>query len=738
MNQCERWIAATLIFHMVTSAAFADHPGPLTCKPGIDFNRSNISDLWEALYPDALEPFDDADGDGVSNIDELAAGTDPTDTADFLKISGIRRISERRPADIAGTADKKRSSNRYVRIDWSAVAGKHYTVERLANDEWIAVSSVTAPATGPMEFDVKLPQTSNILRLRVGDIDADGDGLSAWEEAMLGLHDRSPTSNGVIGRPDFSAAMRLYQGEGPLELADGRSVPKRAVSRNEVVRLMAQSTFGADLGMIAQVESMGIGEWLDRQLDPQTQTSTMDTMWLESGPEVDPRSWFRGWWHAVMAGEDQLRQRMAYALSQILVISASGVDQLRAPRVQATYYDLLLKHSLGNYRELLEDVTRSAQMGQYLSHLHNRKGDPTLGRFPDENYAREIMQLFTIGLWELNLDGSRKLDTRGQPIPTYDNHTIMEMARVFTGFGYGGSAWSFFAEIPQVEQVLPMKMWDEEHDSGEKRIIRGIVLPAGQSGLQDVADTLDALCAHPNIAPFLSRLLIQRLTSSNPSPQYVRRVATIWRDNGAGVSGDLKAVAEAILMDPEARYPEARGDASGKVREPYLRLTALLRAFNARNSRPQPTYPVWTGEFPAIFGQQPLWAPSVFNFYLPDHSPGGELRDRGLVAPELEIATADRLPATSNYFQRIISRGVDPSFNFPEDILMPDYTLELELAQNAEALVDHLDGLLTWGSLSSTTRQTVLGTIAALPDPKDRVETAIHLIVESPDFVVLK
>ena len=444
-----------------------------------------------------------------------------------------------------------------------------------------------------------------------------------------------------------------------------------------------------------------------------------------------------------MTGEDQLRLKLGNALSQILVISLTGNDLIRGNSfTQADYYDILLQHSLGNYRDLLEDVTYSTQMGLYLSHLQNRKSYPSIGRSPAENFAREITQLFTIGLFELELDGTLKLDPTNNPIPTYDNDTITEMAKVFTGFGFGGpNATSFFNLVSGNDFVHPMIMYDEQHEPGVKNIVNDVTIPAGQTGVEDVSDALDALCDHPNIAPFISRLLIQRFTSSNPSPSYVRRVASSWVDNGAGERGDLKSVIEAILMDPEARTPSANGDASGKVREPFLRAVAIARAFQARNERSTPTFPVWPGFFLQDFGQRPLAAPTVFNFYLPNHQPSGELRERGLFSPELEIATDDRMIRTDNRIFSHIITGIFPFSGAPTDFIRCDFSIPVSIAVDSASvpqLVDYLDDLLTWGKMSSSTRAAVIQATQAEVTPLDRVETAVHLIVESPDYTVLR
>jgi len=699
--------------------------GTLSSWAIVDLNGNGISDFWDQLHPGlALE--DDSDRDGFTNGQEMVAGTNPLDPECHFKLDSFE-VSDDRSFGI---------------FIWHGIAGKRYDIEgwNAATASWEVVATAQPRTTGGIRWNVPLDDASRIFRLRVGDHDGDGDGLSGWEEALLGFSDDSPLSSGQR-RQDFSAALRTLEGTGTLALADGTLIPQRPPVRDEVARFLVQSTFGPDPAMIDAVTASGIGPWLDGQLKPATVTLT-DQVMRQNGiiptPTTFPNLWSMGWWKATMTGPDQLRLRMGYALSQILVIS-NTVDVFRGNSwVQADYYDILLNHSLGSYRSLLQDVTCSAQMGIYLSHLWNRKAEPSIGRFPDENFAREIMQLFTIGLWELNPDGTRKLDAKGAPIPTYDNTTIMEMAKVFTGFGFGEPATGFFTNVSGNHLVNPMRMWDEEHEPGLKHLLRGFVIPAGLTGMEDVAMALDCLSDHPNIGPFVSHLLIQRFTSSNPSPAYVARVARAWDNNGSGVRGDLKAVIEAILMDPEARTPEARGDASGKIREPILRLAAVMRAFRARKAANPDSFPVLVDLLARDLGQRPLFAPSVFNYYLPDHRPAGELRARGLASPELEIATSDRLLALDNLLRDAVENGLNGYTSAAVDRIKGDHTAELALAADPAALVDHLDHLMTWGRMTHSTRQQVITAVSRYESPAQRVNTAIYLIADSPDFVVLK
>ena len=365
--------------------------------------------------------------------------------------------------------------------------------------------------------------------------------------------------------------------------------------------------------------------------------------------------WFKhfsyAWWDNVAKAPDQLRYKVANALSQLFVVSHNNTDLGNHGEAMGAYYDLLLRRSFGNFRDLLGDVTFSPSMGFYLSHLNNPKTDPTRNQEPDENFAREIMQLFTIGLNELNMDGSLKLDNSGQAIPTYDNSDIRGLARVFTGLGggdlndkikmeYPNARIEFGTELYGIDRTIPMQMYDSEHEPGEKNIVGDYTIPAGQSGLQDIQEALDHLFNHPNVPPFISRQLIQRMVKSNPSPAYIERVANVFVDNGQGVRGDLLAVIKAILLDQEARSCEFILDpAQGQLREPLLRHTHIIHALP--NDSPSGNF--WKDP-QSLFDrtkQAPQTSPTVFNFYNPNFTPAGEISEQGLVAPEFGILDSE-------------------------------------------------------------------------------------------------
>jgi uncharacterized protein (DUF1800 family) len=438
------------------------------------------------------------------------------------------------------------------------------------------------------------------------------------------------------------------------------------------------------------------------------------------------------WWRNAVVGPDQLRQRMAWALAQIFVVSDVGGALGNDPIGLAEYYDLLVRNALGDYRQLLEDVTLSPAMGRYLSMLGNEKADEALNIRPDENFAREVMQLFTIGLHELEPDGTRTLDGQGDPIPTYDQATIEEFARVFTGWNYAdATSWQW----PQ-PNYRPMEPWLAYHDTGAKTLLGGIVIPPAQTPEDDLRAALDNLCQHPNVGPFVCRQLIQRLVTSNPSPGYVARVAAVFDDDGSGARGNLYAVARAILLDDEARAGHlADPQDFGKLKEPLLRQTALWRAFAARaqNGEYQDGWP----EGP--WGQAPLRAPSVFNFYSPFYQPPGEMLDEGLYGPEFQITTHTWITSGTNKLYDLSMWRNDSNPNLDADDVYIRTAYERSIADDPEALVDHLGLLLMGGQMSSWMRAVLVDRVEhiALADGGyDRVTEAIYLIVTSPEGAV--
>jgi uncharacterized protein (DUF1800 family) len=515
----------------------------------------------------------------------------------------------------------------------------------------------------------------------------------------------------------------------------GAAAARAAVTPTQASRFLAQASLGADYEEIQRTARIGPRAWLQEQFTRpigyhQPLLEERARMGLEVTP--DQRRW--AWWQQVMQGPDPLRQRVALALSEIFVVSDANGTVAGTPAGAANYYDMLLRNAFGNYRDLLRDVTLHPVMGAYLSHLRNDKSDPRSGRFPDENYAREVMQLFSIGLFQLRANGTLLRDGRGQPIPTYDNGDITEFAKIFTGLSFDGADRDF--GNGEEAWTRPMRMYEEHHEPGPKHLLRARYVPAGQTGMQDVDAAIDDLFRHPNVGPFIARRLIQRLVTSNPSPAYVQRVAAAFANDGRGVRGNMRSVISAILLDPEAQaWPTAGGIAKGMLRESFLRRVQLARAFDAANRAG--TYPISDGGAPDDFGQRPLSSPTVFNFFLPDYQPTGPIANAGLYAPEFQIFTAVTAITSANALQGQV-RGV---MNYdPIDALEVrlDLTNEIAIASDPRALVDRLNLILMYGAMSNPMRQVLLTALGQLSDPEERVRTALQLIEIAPEYAVLK
>ncbi len=515
--------------------------------------------------------------------------------------------------------------------------------------------------------------------------------------------------------------------------------PPPPPTATESFQLLNQATFGATVADAQAVVDQGLEAWIDDQL---AQPASLQLPHVQAQPipqffgllhqdRVD--IWFRN----AVSAPDQLRQRVAFALSEIFVVSQLGALN-NYPYMVSDYYDTLAENAFGNYRDLIEEVTLHPAMGIYLSMLGNEKPNPALNIRPDENYARELMQLFSIGLVELNQDGTTVLDAQNQPVPTYDQAVIEGFAHVFTGWHFAGFADFEFARPTQFNRTTPMQLYPEFHDTGSKLLLDGVVLPAGQSGEQDLEAALDNVFLHDNVGPFIAVRLIQRLVTSNPSPGYVARVAGVFNDNGAGVRGDLGAVVKAILLDDEAR-PGLPMELDGKLKEPLLRLTQLWRAYGARSENGPMRL---VGGVPPyiLLGQGPLQAPSVFNFFSPFYAPPGEIRNSGLVAPEMEIATEYNNTLVTNYlfYQTFAANSVaaeDPGFS--DDDVYIDVSAELAVADDNAALIDLVAEKLLLGDMSETLESEINGMLDLIPGPDNallRVAETIYFVATSPEF----
>ncbi len=504
-----------------------------------------------------------------------------------------------------------------------------------------------------------------------------------------------------------------------------------------------QATFGLPYADIEVLAAEGKEVWLDRQFALPVEDHLSIAVDFFNRREAGEFDAFEdnieflifarrlAWWHRAITAEDVVRQRVAFALSQIFVVS-DNVDELNIhPDALSGYNDVLLRNAFGNFRDLLKEVALHPAMGVFLSHLNNRKADAAANTFPDENFAREVMQLFSIGLFELNPDGTLKTDGANNSIPTYDNQDIREFAKIFTGLSWGGEGAFFGKQAPDFS--APMQMFEDQHEPGSKSLLNGQVVPAGQSGNQDVDSAIDNLFQHPNVGPFIGRQLIQRLVTSNPTPAYIERVSNAFADNGSGVRGDMQAVLRAILFDDEAQGIGAPAY-FGRVREPVLRYASVLRQFGANSDD---GFIAEIGYRLQFLGKQhPLSSPSVFNFYLPDHSPQGVLAEQGLVAPELQIMTSAAIINMSNVFDLMFLSETPTEAPEPLATTRLDISDYLEVAGDVDALLDRLDVVVTAGTLSAETRSVIASILNDISDTEFRTQMAIYLVLISPDALV--
>lgn len=536
-------------------------------------------------------------------------------------------------------------------------------------------------------------------------------------------------------QPSAPATSGSSTGTAPTTSEQGLSRTDR-VSAAQFLQL---ATFGATATEIDAKTKVSVDEWLEAQFQlPISRHTPIVNRYLQTyGYDIDampnPGTFRRfAFWERVIESPDQLRQLVAYALTQVFVVSDRPTPIFVNPLALSSYYDTLLEHSFGNFEDLLLAVTMHPVMGFYLSHVNNAKSDPVANTFPDENYAREVMQLFTIGLYELNLDGSWILDPAGKPIPTYDNQVIREFSKVFTGLSYGETGYSpelmFGKRNPAFN--VPMVMFEEFHEPGEKTLLNGEILPSGQSAMEDIQGAVKNLFQHANVGPFIGKLLIQRLITSNPSPAYVARVASAFNGGSETPRGDMKALVRAILTDPEAASAE-------RIREPFRRYVHMIRALEPTSE--DGSYPGLGYLAQFLTGQHVLSAPSVFNFYSPAFTQPGELETLGWVSPELQITTEDTIVGITNLVAATLYReqGLDTPNDFPDVTF--DLSHYVALADEGEALVDEIAIVFAGDQLSDVARSIILDAVEEIPatNRQDRVNLALYLTLIAPSYAVL-
>lgn len=535
-------------------------------------------------------------------------------------------------------------------------------------------------------------------------------------------------------------------------------------------RFVLQAAIAAKDADIAAVKARGPAAWLAEQMALPMSERAWDWLTARGYARIDANAFYDTDYQAsyvlayqLVNAPDIVRKRVALGLSEYFVVSYPFLDSMpwRSLGI-AHYWDLLNEHAFGNFRALLEAVTLSPAMGTYLNTRGNQKEDAASGRVPDENYAREVMQLFTIGLFELNLDGSPRRDSSGVPIPTYTQDDVTNLARVFTGYDFFPSG---FFTVPDTRMYpeyanRPMVFDARKHSTLEKRFL-GVTIAGGTPGPDALRVALDTLFAHPNVGPFFARQMIQRLVTSNPSPAYVARVAAKFNDNGSGVRGDLKAVWAAILLDDEARSSAGLTSSThGMVREPMIRVLQWARTFNARSARGtwKWSWPEW--ETTRWFGQRPLAASSVFNFFRPGYvPPSTAMASADATAPEFQILNESTTVQWINFVEALTFRGFYVTWpdkpELPRDYKGPypgdgydiqaTYEVELVLAEDPAALIRRLNLLLCAGQLTAATQGRIHDILInhtwydGTPARKfDRVVVAITLVMCSPEYLVQK
>jgi uncharacterized protein (TIGR03437 family) len=642
--------------------------------------------------------------------------------------------------------------------------GSGSSVLRLSADEKTAVvtfnyGNLTTPTTslhihGPADPG----QNGNVL-FDLDDAPKQPDGSMIWTIAQVGTTTPAQIVQALkAGRLYINIHSSRYpSGEirGHYSVINGTqtftppptppALPGGSPTASDAARFLTQATFGPKMVDITALQAKGFDTWLNEQFALPAESHLAYVDWLKTAEptrEIFDDGMMETFWRQAVLGNDQLRQRVSYALSQIFVVSFNSDLEGQYIAV-ASYADMLNKNAFGNFRQLLEDVTLHPAMGRYLDHITNDKEDPVTGRNPNENYAREVLQLFSIGLYKLHPDGTLMLDAKGLPIETYDQNVVKGFAHVFTGWSYGSFAktennWKWPPIWNNGSQFwrVPMEVWPTHHSTLAKQLLNGVTLPANQTAEKDMQDALNNIFNHPNVGPFIARQLIQRLVTSNPSPGYVYRVAQKFDNNGSGVRGDMKAVIRAILLDYEARSTAAFANQGyGKLREPVVRMAQLLRAFNY--SCPCGKIPLYWMDNPVYaLGQNPYRAPTVFNFFEPGYTQPGLIASSGLVAPEFQITSEVSITGLSNFMRYVIFTGFKWDTTKP---LTSDFSNLTPLANNPSALADHLNLLLMSGQMSATLKNTIVTELTKMgSDPLERAKEAVHCVVTSPEYVIQK
>ncbi|MBC2660274.1 DUF1800 family protein [Novosphingobium flavum] len=515
----------------------------------------------------------------------------------------------------------------------------------------------------------------------------------------------------------------------------GGTITPAAITTTQASRFLSQASVGYGRTDVINLAGSSYNAWLDTQLAmarPQKFWDFLIAGGYDAAANINSTAGFDAMmWSQLINSGDILRQRVGLALLSIWVVGIDGLTSSWRSFVMAAYLDGLWDNAFGNYRDIMEFVSTSPAMAQFLTFLGNSKANPTTGSIPDENYARELMQLFTIGLYQLNMDGSQVL-SGGAPVATYTQADVSQAARVWTGYTLANTD-----NTTPARMRLPLIINNSTRETGASSLLNGaITIPAGTDGATARKILLDGLFNHASMPPFISKQLIQRLVTSNPSPAYINRVANVFVNNGNGVRGDMKAVIRAILTDAEARDDnQVTSTSFGKLREPILRLTQWARAFNVTS--PTNQWPFGnTSSTANRLGQSPGRSPSVFNWFRPGYTPPGTaISAAGQVAPEFQIANEPTIIAYVNYMQSLIASGAGEA--------KPDYSSLTTIATDSQALLAELNLVLAANQISSATiaqMKSALDTIAVTTTTgiNNRIYAAILLVMASPEYLVLR
>jgi uncharacterized protein (DUF1800 family) len=588
----------------------------------------------------------------------------------------------------------------------------------------------------------------------VADFDGDGKADLVWYNTDTGgtalwvMNGTSIAGGGGLLSDRYWQQTQVGDTRNPLDYVVTRAT-------REAARFLTQTTMGATDAEITRVRGMNLDTWLYQQfITPLTSHVTYLNSVLPARPPVVD-DFMEYWWTQAITGTDQFRQRAAFALSQIMVISTNDGNLSTQPYAFARFQDVLGTDAFGNYRQLLKDVTLTPAMGQYLNMMQSVKQNAAGTQFPNENYAREVLQLFSVGLNMLNADGTLQLDGNLQPIPTYTEDNVKGFARAFTGWSWGGIPHdnnSFFnpatspSTFPQLYYPLAMEAWPQYHETGSKSVLGGVIIAGGDTAERDMDAAIDNIYFHQNVGPFICKQLIQRLITSNPSPAYVGRCVAKFNNDGSGgavIRGNMQAVWRTIVMDPEARSPGLVRDTQfGKAREPVIRFNTMIRALNGKATSTRFRF-TDTSSADSALGESPYRAGSVFNFYAPDYVPQGDFTLRHQTAPELQILTTTSAVGGNNYLNGLIFSGIAGVGGAAGDRVNLDYTALLPFATRPAVLIDKINYLLLNGRMSVELRTTLVSAIEALPvatqaNQLDRVRYAVYLATFGPEFAIQK